>query len=87
MIEAQAAGVPVVSTRVGGTASVVGDGDALAVADDHDHLVSIAHAALRNHSSARKRAASAQDRVASRFGLNRLISDLDQLYRRSLCLH
>lgn len=87
LIEAQAAGVPVVSTRVGGTASAVVGDEALAPAGDQDRLASLVHAALCNRDSALTRAASAQGCVVSRFDLNRLIADLDQLYRHALCLH
>jgi glycosyltransferase involved in cell wall biosynthesis len=81
LIEAQAAGVPVVSTRVGGAAAVVTPASgALVPSDDEDGFVRAVRAAL-------ERAAPTGDpraHVLQTFSLDRLVADIDELYRRLL---
>jgi glycosyltransferase involved in cell wall biosynthesis len=81
LIEAQAAGVPVVSTRVGGAAAVVAPGSgALADTDDVDAIAAAVRAVL-------ERTAPAGDpraHVLRTFSLDRLVDDVDDLYRRLL---
>ena len=81
LIEAQAAGVPVVSTRVGGAAAVVAPGSgALAATGDVDGFARAVRAVL-------ERAAPAGDpraHVIQTFSLDRLVDDVDDLYRRLL---
>lgn len=81
LIEAQAAGVPVVSTRVGGAAAVVAPGSgALVAIGDIKGFASAVRTVL-------DRAAPAQDprgHVLQTFSLDRLVSDIDDLYRRLL---
>ena len=84
LIEAQAAGVPVVSTRVGGTGSAVGDARLLAPADDEQGLSKAARSLLENQQLAAASAAAGRDRVLASFNLARLLSDVDSLYRGSL---
>lgn len=81
LIEAQAAGVPVVSTLVGGAAAVVAPGSGkLVVRDDIDGFARAVRTLL-------ERAQPSQDpraHVLQTFSLDRLVSDLDELYRRLL---
>jgi glycosyltransferase involved in cell wall biosynthesis len=81
LIEAQAAGVPVVSTRVGGAAAVVAPGSgALVPADDEAGFARAVRDVL-------ERAVPVGDpraHVLERFTLDRLVADTDELYRRLL---
>jgi glycosyltransferase involved in cell wall biosynthesis len=78
LIEAQAAGVPVVSTRVGGVATVVEDGLTGRVVDvgDDQGLA----AAVREQLSARAQVHERRDRAVRSFGLDRLIHEIAVLY-------
>ena len=81
LIEAQAAGVPVVSTRVGGAAAVVAPGSgALAPADDVEGFARAVRDVLERGSPA----ADPRAHVLTRFSLDRLVADVDELYRRLL---
>jgi glycosyltransferase involved in cell wall biosynthesis len=85
LIEAQAAGVPVVSTRVGGAATVVGDRPgALVPSDDIAGLAGAARAVLDDLPAARQSARSSAQRVTAVFSLDGLVQSLDGLYRREL---
>ena len=85
LIEAQAAGVPVVSTRVGGAATVVGDAPgALVAADDVAGLARSVGALLRDLPAARAAGSAARERVVADFSLEALVLSLDELYRREL---
>jgi len=85
LIEAQAAGVPVVSTRVGGAATVVGDAPgALVAADDVEGLARSVGALLRDLPAARAAGSAARERVVADFSLEALVRSLDELYRREL---
>ncbi len=86
LIEAQAAGLPVVSTRVGGVASVIRDGESGYVVDagDVDQLASMLRA-LIGDADARSRFGEAGRRhVMESFSIDRLMDDLDTLYRQAL---
>ena len=83
LIEAQAAAVPVVSTRVGGAATVVRDGEtgrSAAVDDDRG----FADAILDEPAAAEAMGAAGREHVLHAFSLARLIDDVDDLYRRLL---
>ena len=85
LIEAQAAGVPVVSTRVGGAATVVGDRPgALVAADDIAGLAAAVRDVLDDLPAAGRAARSAAERVTATFSLDGLVQNLDGLYRREL---
>jgi glycosyltransferase involved in cell wall biosynthesis len=85
LIEAQAAAVPVVSTRVGGVASVVDDGRTgwLVPREDVGALARAIDDALRLEDPALVGLAGRRLALA-RFGLDRLVDDVDALYRTLL---
>jgi glycosyltransferase involved in cell wall biosynthesis len=81
LIEAQAAGVPVVSTRVGGVATVVEDGVTgriVEVAGEEELAGGVRTAldALSADAGARGR-----DRAVAMFDIARLIADVDRVYK------
>jgi glycosyltransferase involved in cell wall biosynthesis len=81
LIEAQAAGVPVVSTRVGGAATVVAsESGALVDAGDVRGFARAVEALLKQPADTEP----ARRRVLEMFSLERLVGDLDGLYRRLL---
>ncbi len=81
LIEAQAAGLPVVSTRVGGAASVVApESGALVAADDVDGFARAVLEILERDAPA----GDPRGHVLQRFSLDRLVGDVDDLYRRLL---
>lgn len=85
LIEAQAAGVPVVSTRVGGAATVVGERPgALVPVDDAAGMARAVAALLDDLPAAREAARAARERVIADFSLDGLVRSLDELYRREL---
>jgi glycosyltransferase involved in cell wall biosynthesis len=84
LIEAQAAGVPVVSTRVGGTPSVVADGETgwLVAPDDLDGFAERLASLVGDPAAVSRMGAAGQVRALERFGLDRLIEHVDGLYLR-----
>ncbi|MDX6691736.1 MAG: hypothetical protein QOG15_3193 [Solirubrobacteraceae bacterium] len=81
LIEAQAAGVPVVSTRVGGAATVVAaGGGALVDATDIDGFARAVRERLERPGDPEP----ARAHVRAAFSLERLVDDIDALYRRLL---
>ena len=86
LIESQAAGVPVVTTRVGGAESVVLDGETGYVVepDGVDLLADAIESLLSDPEKAARMGAAGQRHVLERFGLERLVSDVDALYRELL---
>jgi glycosyltransferase involved in cell wall biosynthesis len=80
LIEAMAAGVPVVSTAVGGVPDLLEGGalGALVPPDDADALAAGIRAALAEGRG--ERTARAQQRAFERYGAARLIADLRSLY-------
>jgi glycosyltransferase involved in cell wall biosynthesis len=86
LIEALAAGTPVVSTDVGGVRDVVRDGETglLVEAGDTDAIAS-AFARLAAEPSLRRAFAEAgRADVRTRYSVDRLLGDVDDLYRRLL---
>jgi glycosyltransferase involved in cell wall biosynthesis len=84
LIEAQAAGVPVVGTDVGGVRSAVRDGETglLAPPDDEPRLASLIGSLLDDPARAARMGASGCSHARSSFDVGRLVEDHDRLYRR-----
>ena len=82
LIEAQAAGTPVVGTRVGGVASVVRSGGAGLVVDRFDERgMADAISRVLDDGTAATRASAAGSGVARDFSLDALVERVDGLYR------
>lgn len=83
LIEALAAGRPVVATRVGGTPDVLGQGayGTLVPAADPEILAAAILAVLRDPEAARERARAGRAYVLERHSVTRLLDDVDRLYR------
>lgn len=82
LIEAGAAGRPVVATRVGGVAQVVEDGvtGLLAAPDRPDEVASLLSRLLLDGAARGRMGAAGRQRVRSRFGHERLVADVRDLY-------
>ncbi len=79
LIEAQAAGTPVVGTQVGGVASVVRNGIVVDPADERGMAVALSR--LLDDDAAAQRAAAVSTEVARTFSLDALVDRMDELYR------
>ena len=86
LIEAMAAGRAVVSTNVGGVPDVVTDGETgrLVPVDDAVALAATTDALLDDASQRERLGAAARARVLATYGADRLVADVDRLYRRLL---
>ena len=85
LIEAQAAGTPVVAGRVGGVASVVRDGmTGFIVEPDDEHGMAAAVSRVLGDASVAERAQTAREEVTRAFSLDSLAERIDRLYRRLL---
>ncbi len=86
LIEAMAAGVPVVATRVGGTPDLLGDGarGRLVPPADPDALADAIVAALARSKEASARVEAARAYVMAHHSVERLLDDVDRLYRHLL---
>jgi glycosyltransferase involved in cell wall biosynthesis len=86
IIEAQAAGLPIVSTDVGGVADIVRDGETgiLTLPGDVEAIAD-GLARLAGDSDLRRRmGAAGRERVVGRYSVPRLVDDIDRLYRTLL---
>nr|MDQ4030404.1 glycosyltransferase [Actinomycetota bacterium] len=85
-IEALAAGRPVVATRVGGVPDVVRDGeDGFLVEPGNTDALADRLAALAGDEALRRRLGEAgRERVLGRYAVDRLVDDVDRLYRSLL---
>ncbi len=85
-IEAQAAGLPVVSTRVGGMASAVEDGQTgmLVEPGDEEGFGLELERALNDEALRARLGQKGSERARAKFSLGRLVGDIDSLYRRLL---
>jgi glycosyltransferase involved in cell wall biosynthesis len=88
-IEALAAGVPVVSTRVGGVPDVVREGiDGFLVEPGDTEAMADRLARLAGDVELRRRmGAAGREHVQSRYAVGRLLDDVDHLYRTLLETH
>jgi glycosyltransferase involved in cell wall biosynthesis len=81
LIEAAAAGKPLAATRVGGTAEVVPEGAGLLVpAGDYDRLGEAIAELAADRSQRERFGSAAREHVRARYGAERLIADVDDLY-------
>jgi glycosyltransferase involved in cell wall biosynthesis len=82
LIEAQAAGAPVVSTDVGGIRTVIErvDSGRVVPVDDETALADAVREALASTNGTEIRR-SAQEHMTGRFAVERLVEDVDRLYR------
>lgn len=81
LLEAMAAGVPVVATRVGGIPDVVTDNEARLVdAEQPDALADAVDEVLENGAEARRRAVKARERLDMEFGADRWRQQYDRVY-------
>ncbi len=86
LIEAMAAGRPVVSTRAGGVEDVVTDGETGVIVPIGD-ASAVARAVvdlIEDPARAARLAAAGRASVVARFGCGRLVGDIDALYHRLL---
>lgn len=83
LLEAMAAGTPLVASRVGGVPEVVVDGETgiLVPAGDPEQLAEACAGLLRNRERASRFAKAGRARVEALFGIDRLARDLAGLYR------
>lgn len=82
VLEAMAAGVPVVATAVGGTKELITEGETgyLAPAADADTLAQRISWALAHEEERMRFAASARQAVYSNYGMSRMVSEMERLY-------
>jgi glycosyltransferase involved in cell wall biosynthesis len=85
-IEAHAVGLPVVSTRVGGMTAVVVDGETglLVEAQDEEGFAAALKRVLLDGQLRRRLGERGAEHARSEFSLDRLIEDIDGLYKRLL---
>jgi len=86
LIEAMAAGLPVVATAVGGVPDLVEEGvhGHLVAMDDAASLADATLALLADPARRRTLAAAGRARVLARHGAERLVADVDRVYREEL---
>lgn len=86
ILEAMAAGLPVVACRVGGVADVVVDGETglLVPAGDPEALATAVRRMLQDSELARRCGEAAAQRVRDLFSVEKMISAYDALYRETL---
>jgi glycosyltransferase involved in cell wall biosynthesis len=85
-IEAHAAGLPVVTSRVGGMTSVVLDGETgyVTAPEDEGAFANALARLLLDEGAASRLALAGTERARRLFAVDRLVSDVDALYRRLL---
>jgi glycosyltransferase involved in cell wall biosynthesis len=83
LIEALAASRPVVATRVGGTPDLLGGGERgrLVPPGDPEALARAVLETLDQSEAARRRALAGREHVLARHSVDRLVRDVDALYR------
>lgn len=82
MLEAMAAGVPVVATRVGGTPELIETGVSglLVSPGDHEGIADRLVEVLEDRALAARLSQAARVRVSSQFSLRRMVAEHEQLY-------
>jgi len=83
-IEALAAGVPVVATRVGGTPAVVDDGETGFLVDpgDVDALADRLALLARDGELRARLGRLGAERIRARYGVERMVDEVERLYER-----
>lgn len=86
LIEAMAAGTPVVSTDVGGVRDLILDGDngLLVPSNDHRALADAIHYLLTKPERRKMMGEAGRRKAYPQFDKNRLLEDIDRLYRKLL---
>ena len=86
LLEASAAGLPIVATAAGGTGEVVRDGETglLVPVDDVDELGSAVRRAIVDEGLRRQMAATARREVERDYGMERFVREYAALYRELL---
>ena len=86
LLEAMAAGLPVVASSVGGVLEVVEDGrnGLLVPPDDHRALASVLERLMSTPNTAGRLGAAARASVASRYSFARMVESFDSLYSSEL---
>jgi len=82
LLEAAAAGLPIVATAAGGTGEIVIDGRTglLVPAGDANALASALHRAVADHGLRTRLGAAAREHVATTFGMERFVGEFAALY-------
>jgi glycosyltransferase involved in cell wall biosynthesis len=81
ILEALAAGLPVVTTTVGVEGLALTPGEHCSVADGTDAFAAALLAALREQETAREQATRGRERVLARYDWGRLAAQLDRVWR------
>jgi len=83
LIEAMAAGLPIVALRVGGVPDVIEDGVSGVLVSGRDPAVFARElrSLIADASTRRRFARQARERARARYSSGRLVSEIDQLYR------
>jgi glycosyltransferase involved in cell wall biosynthesis len=86
VMEAMAAGKPVIATAIDGTKELISDGETgwLVEPSDAKAMAEGIVTVLKNPTEARRRGAAAAQRVRTDFSLERMVNAYDQLYRSLL---
>ena len=83
ILEAMAASLPVVATRVGGTPEVIDQASGLLVEARSSEAIAAALGALAGDPGRRQRlGAAARTRVEEKFSLSRMVQEYHDVYRR-----
>ncbi len=84
VLEAMAAGKPVIGTRTRGITDAVGDSAGWIVSADAAAIADAIDAAAADPAGTRRRGAAARERAAREFSLDAIIADYEELYREAL---
>ena len=85
VLEAGAAGIPLIATRVGGIPEIIGDsGSTLIAPEDADALAAALQEILSNPAAAHERAARLKQRVGDLFTVSAMTTAIEDFYRQAL---